>query len=135
MGAVSRTNEWKAHLFSLGVDALKSQVYGRLGVIEPGAPGYCWFPKKYPSRYYHQLTSERCITHYRKGVPTKVWMLRKGVRNEALDCRVYAWAAYLNLQIPDINRLCDELAGDSVPSVDESERTMVNPGLQNPYGR
>lgn len=79
-------------LFILGVDGIKGLVYGRLKVTEPG-PGYCHFPTSYTDHLLEQLTSEKLVTRYRHGVPRRVWDLPSGKRNEALDCRVYAYGA------------------------------------------
>lgn len=79
-------------LFIVGVDGIKGLIYGRLRVTEPG-PGYCHFPAQYPDDWFEQLTAEKLVTRYQRGVPYKTWVLPSGKRNEALDCRVYAYAA------------------------------------------
>jgi len=43
--------------------------------------------------YFRQLTSERPLRRFVKGVAAREWRKDPGVRNEALDCRVYATAA------------------------------------------
>ena len=47
--------------------------------------------------YFEQLTSEKLITVYDKGVPKRIWKKMRA-RNEALDLEVYATAAYYTLQ-------------------------------------
>jgi phage terminase large subunit GpA-like protein len=64
-----------------------------LKIHTPGA-GYCHFPADYTEEYFKQLTSERIQTKFINGHPTRIWIMPKGRRNEALDCRVYALAAY-----------------------------------------
>ncbi|MDD3029127.1 MAG: phage terminase large subunit family protein, partial [Alphaproteobacteria bacterium] len=78
----------------------KSELYGCLRKDRPtdeqraegeGFPaGYCHFPK-HGQEYFKQLTSERLVTvKDKRGFPRREWhKLRE--RNEALDCRVYAW--------------------------------------------
>ena len=44
-------------------------------------------------KYFEQLTSEKPVTIYKNGFPHRTFILEKGRRNEALDCRVYAFAA------------------------------------------
>ena len=81
-------------IFMLHVSRAKELVYSRLRIDKPG-PGYIHFPVAdvFDSRYFDQLTAERVITKFRRGVPYRVWDLPSGRRNEALDCFVYATAA------------------------------------------
>lgn len=81
-----------ADVFIVGVDGIKGLIYGRLRVTEMGA-GYCHFPAQYSDEWFEQLTSEKLVTRYQRGVPYKCWVLPSGKRNEALDCRVYGYAA------------------------------------------
>lgn len=88
-------NRW-----TVNADAAKEQIYGRLYVAEPG-PGYCHFPQGRALWYFEQLTSEHRVLRYRSGVPHLAWELKlKGRPNEALDCRVMAYAALCGLQSP-----------------------------------
>lgn len=78
---------------ALGVDEAKSVLYRRLSISAPG-PGYCHFPHARDTEYFLQLTAERRVLRYKKGVPYPEWISARP-RNEALDCRVYAYAALL----------------------------------------
>jgi phage terminase large subunit GpA-like protein len=80
----------------LGVNAAKDSVRTRLHIEEPG-PGYMHFPADRDINYFAQLTSERLITKTVNGRKFRVWELPKGRANEALDCRVYAYAALCGL--------------------------------------
>lgn len=82
----------------VGVSAAKDAVYARLKVPQPG-PGYCHFPKDRSPVWFEQLTSEVVETRYHRGFPRRVWILPDGRRNEALDCRVYAYAALQSLGV------------------------------------
>lgn len=82
----------KTPVYLIGVDAAKEAIYARLRLTEPG-PGFCHFPAGRDPEYFTQLTSERQVTRYVKGRPTREWRLAPGQRNEALDLRVYATAA------------------------------------------
>lgn len=82
----------KVNLFGIGVDAAKEAVFARLKTMESGA-GYCHFPQDRDAAYFEQLTAERLRTRYVKGFPQRYWWKPDGRRNEALDCRVYAYAA------------------------------------------
>lgn len=87
------TNQYRVPLFLVGTDACKEVIYGGLRVAEPG-PGYMHFPKWVSEEYAVQLTSEVAIRrHFKSKGSLRVWEKRPGVRNEALDCCVYALAA------------------------------------------
>jgi phage terminase large subunit GpA-like protein len=43
--------------------------------------------------YLEQLLGEVLVTTYSKGQPVREWRPKKSVRDEALDARVYAYAA------------------------------------------
>jgi phage terminase large subunit GpA-like protein len=83
-------------VFMIGVDTAKDTVYARFKIAEAG-PGMCHLPADqstgYDDDWFEQVTSEQRMTRYREGRPYVVWVLPKGRRNEALDCRVYALAA------------------------------------------
>ncbi len=88
-------------LFTLGVDQAKTLIYKRLP-LEGDGPGHCHFPEHYQEEYFRQLTAEKCVTRYVKGFPKREW-IKTYTRNEALDCRVYAYAALLIIH-PNIER-------------------------------
>lgn len=78
----------------LGVDAIKLTVYQYLSA-DRGAVGYSHFPVGRSDEYYSQLTGERLIVVQKRGKrATRAWKpIYPNV--EALDCRVYAYAALL----------------------------------------
>ena len=80
-------------LFLLGVDTIKSTVYGRLKSDNASGPGVCHFPLGMSDDYYKQLTAEKQVTKYINGHPKRYWIKKNSDRNEALDCEVYAYAA------------------------------------------
>ena len=86
----SRKNQ--TPFFMVGVDAAKTALYDRLKIQEPG-PGYCHFPIGRDQEYFDQLTAEKKYTRYHHGYPKQEWRKPPTARNEALDCRVYAYAA------------------------------------------
>lgn len=87
-----RTLKSGAEVHPVGSDTIKSTLYARLKLNEPG-PGYLHFHAELPADYFDQLTAERQVTKYIKGFPIREWVKRSGARNEALDCLVYAYAA------------------------------------------
>ena len=92
----------------IGVDSIKDALNARFKKRE-GEDGYCHFPYTYDEHivgasfddeydYFSQLTSERRKPHWNKnGKQYYSWVKEKHRRNEALDCRAYAWAAMKGL--------------------------------------
>lgn len=80
----------------IGVNAAKEAIRQRLLIKEPG-PGYCHFPVGRPAGYYDQLTAERLIIERKSGMMVRRWELQSHRANEALDVRVYAYAALQGL--------------------------------------
>ncbi|MFO1147784.1 MAG: phage terminase large subunit family protein [Alsobacter sp.] len=94
----SRSNRGKINLFAVGVDSAKESIYARLRIQEPG-PGYCHFPAGRDVDYFKQLTAETVMTRFKKGFAVREWVKKSNQRNEGLDCRVYAYAAFLSLGV------------------------------------
>lgn len=91
---VSRGSEkgpQKVKLFTVGVDTAKEDVYTSFNVKEPG-PGFCHFSNTLPPEYFRQVTAEQLVKTKKDFITTLRWV-KKGERNEALDCFVYARAA------------------------------------------
>lgn len=85
-------------LWPVGTDTAKGEIYARLRIAEPG-PRFIHFPASLPADFYEQLTAERLVTRYSRGVPRLEWHLPPGKRNEALDCFVCAYAAAIRAGI------------------------------------
>lgn len=131
IGRPTRNNIGKIPLFSVGVDTTKELVYARLKMKEDGA-GFCHFPNKYDAEYFKQITAEKIVTRYHKGFARRDWVKIRP-RNEALDCRVYAVAAFSVLNT-DVNKLADrlEIQSQSAVKVDKKEtKQYVKPRNNN----
>ena len=109
-GRPSKVDKGRVSLIPVGTDTAKELIMARLKITEPG-PGFCHFPRSYEEEYFYQLTSEKAVQTYHKGVPKIVWRKVRN-RNEALDCRVYAMAAlkFLNPQMGVIGRKIEKKA-------------------------
>jgi len=83
-----------AEVWLVGSDTAKSQIYSRLRITNPDAHGFIHFSKQLDDDFYKQLTAEKLATRYVKGHPVQEWVKPAGLRNEVLDCSVYAIAAY-----------------------------------------
>lgn len=79
-------------LFPVGTDVGKDLVYSRIKIRE-GA-GKMHFPQGLDDDYFMQLTAEKLMVKFVKGVPVREWV-KVRARNEALDCEVLAYAAAL----------------------------------------
>jgi len=98
----SKNNAGRVNLFSVGTETAKDTFSSYLSQKDPG-PGYCHFPYNYDKTYFDQLLSERPVVKFTRGHRVRTWQLvRPGIRNEALDCRIYAMAALEILGI-DLN--------------------------------
>jgi phage terminase large subunit GpA-like protein len=80
----------------VGCNSAKESIRQRLLIEEPG-PGYCHFPVERSDAWFEQLTSENLTIERRMGMNVRKWVLQRGRANEALDCRVYAYAALIGL--------------------------------------
>lgn len=89
----SKNNDYKIGVWFVGTDTAKETIYSRLGVKNPG-PSYMHFPEHYEDYYFEQLTAERKVKTYEKGKSVVKWTKPKSKRNEALDLKVYNFAAF-----------------------------------------
>jgi phage terminase large subunit GpA-like protein len=84
-----------AQLWTVGTDTAKAELYARLALAD--GPRSVHFAADLPLDFYAQLTAERRVTRYHRGVARQEWVLPSGARNEAEDALVYAYAAALRL--------------------------------------
>lgn len=74
-------------LWLVGTDTAKDTIFARMKLQEPG-PGFMHFSTELPDSYFEQLTSEARVPQ--KTARGDAWRwVKRGLRNEALDCRVY----------------------------------------------
>ena len=96
----------RVNLFPLGVDEIKVIVTRRLALQNPG-PGYCHIPDDRDPEWFAQMCAEKLVTKYRKGHPFREWHQTRA-RNEAFDCRGYAYAA-LKIKKPNLKSIAVRL--------------------------
>ena len=96
-GRPSKNNVGKCPLFPIGVDTVKTMLMARMRIDEPG-PGYMHFSDELDDEYFRQLTAEKIVTRFHKGFKKRSFEKTRP-RNEALDCMVYAYAAFSILGI------------------------------------
>lgn len=104
--------------FLIGVDDGKAGIMYEAGIEEPGA-GYMHFPidhhSGYDREYFKGLFSERLVMHRVRGRSTATWE-KIYERNEPLDCRNYARAAYryFNWHFDEIKKV---LSGEETKAI------------------
>ena len=123
----TRNNIGKIKLFTIGVDNIKELIFSRLKVTMAGA-GYCHFPTGRDDEYFKQLAaSEKIVTKYHKGFPRREFVKTRA-RNEALDCRVYSYAALsiLSLRLNDIaDRIANAPAEPEKPQQPQVQNSPI----------
>jgi phage terminase large subunit GpA-like protein len=98
-----------AQLFPVGVDGIKSLLFGRLKHNDVGA-GYLHFYPTITTDYFEELTAEKQIMRFRNGFPERIWVKKSQAPNEALDELNYAYAALHRLyQKYDRRSIWDQL--------------------------
>ena len=125
-GRQRKANVW---LYSLGVDAGKEKIMSALTVRTPGAR-FCHFPAEpargYDAAFFNGLASERMVL-----TPSGKWqwqVLPGHKRNEALDCRNYALAAF-NVLDPDMAVLERARRGAAKQQAKPARRRRVSKGI------
>ena len=125
--------------FMLGVDAGKEGIMYEAGIDDKG-PHYMHFPINYQAgydmEYFKGLISERMEIHRKNGRGTVVWE-QFYERNEPLDCRNYARAAYryFHWRFDDLERTIN---GETEPvkvitqkeATKRKQRHIVSRGIQ-----
>jgi phage terminase large subunit GpA-like protein len=90
----SRGGKHRRDVWPVGVDTIKDVLYGHLRNVKEPGPGFTHFDATTDQDYLDQLTSETLVYRMVMGRKVKAWRPRQtGIRQEALDCAVYAYAA------------------------------------------
>ena len=124
-GRPTKNNSMKCPLFPVGVNTVKDLIFSRLRIREEGS-GYVHFSDTLDDEYFLQLTAEKAVTRFHRGFKHRVFEKTRP-RNEALDCMVYAIAAYSIIGI-DVNTLAAKIAMPQQSEADtetEKRRSFV----------
>lgn len=118
-----------AYAFMIGVDVGKEAILYSTGVEEPGAK-YMHFPidvrAGYDLEYFRGLVSEKQVIHRRAGQSVVTWE-KVHERNEPLDMRNYARAAYMFFHW-NFDKIEAALRGEDVnPPVTKTEAERRKP--------
>jgi phage terminase large subunit GpA-like protein len=113
-------------LYTIGTDAAKSLIVSRLSLTEKG-PGFIHLPHAdwADEELAAQLTSERLVTVWSKGIPAQVWR-KVRPRNEMLDAFVYAVGA-LRLLHPNLAAIAVQLAAMAGDAPVQQQKQAASP--------
>ena len=90
-------NKWAIKPQLIGTNEAKETVSAHLSTSAPG-PGFVHFPDWRGRHWSDGMTSEIQVRVKTSAGMRLAWKVKEGVRNEPLDCRVYALAALRSLQ-------------------------------------
>ena len=118
----------KAWLYTIGVDSGKADIMGSVEVQEAGAK-YCHFPRDercgYDANYFNGLLSEKKVMKTERGRTRWAWVVLPGhERNEPLDCRNYALAAFRTID-PDMDAMEKRLRNTHEPKEKPAAKTRA----------
>ena len=123
--------------YQLGVDSGKQVIMDNLSVQTPGSK-YCHFPKcdEYGSAYFKGLLSEHLVYNEKKRNPWQWEKIPGHERNEALDCRNYAMAAFkaLSADLDAIDRRLKAAQGKAPENGVATAVTIAKPPRQKKRG-
>jgi len=108
---IERSTVKGAPVFIVGSDAIKNSIFNRLS-----AGNTIRFSADLEPRYFEELVSERRVTRYSRGQPTRAFERIPGRRAEGLDATVYAIAAR-SLVSADLDRRETELSSPAAPTL------------------
>jgi len=90
----SRGARLRVDLWTIGVDTIKDVIYGRLKKVSAPGPGYIHFDATMDEQRIDQLVSEAIVYRIVQGRRVRYYKPKSsGIRQEELDCAVYAYAA------------------------------------------
>lgn len=131
-----RAGKTSAQVFIIGVDTAKDVLYGRLKKVATPGMGYVHFSATLDEQYFDQLTAETLIYRMVQGRRVRSYRPKSsGSRTEALDCLVYAYAAYIGRNGPMIlpHRTLEPPTQEEKPQEPERPR-MRRPVMSRPGG-
>lgn len=113
--------------YQIGVDSGKQIIMDNLNVQAPGSK-YCHFPKRddYGTKFFNGLLSEHLVYKEGKRQPWQWEKIPGHERNEALDCRNYAIAAFKSLPV-NLDEVDRRLQAARRETPTEGVATALNP--------
>jgi phage terminase large subunit GpA-like protein len=124
----TQNNSYRVRLYMVSTDTAKDRIFSRLQTPAPG-PKYIHLPSWADEEYLEQLTAEKRVTKYKRGVGMVREYVKTRARNEALDCEVYAMAALYVL--PAVVKRLGDLAEQLNEPPDPNEQEQKKQKAQN----
>lgn len=90
-------SKYGSTFFRVAVDVFKENIFNSLQITDKEKHGYCHFPAARDGEYFEQLceSETRTFSIDKRGQKSYIYVKKgKDIRNEALDTRVYALAAF-----------------------------------------
>ena len=122
----SKSKTRGGRLFLVGVDPIKTQLINRLTQGQS-----IKFSDALESEYFQQLCSEKRVVRYSRGQPTIRFERKTGYKAEALDCWVYAFAAFKSLHLQLDQRENDLKQKPRPVPKNKDERTWIGETKEN----
>jgi phage terminase large subunit GpA-like protein len=89
-----RPSKTSALVFQVGTDLVKTILMAQLKHGLTSGAGAIHFPRDTSKEFFEQLVSERRHHKIENGQPKATWVRKPGIKAEALDGTVYAYAAF-----------------------------------------
>lgn len=106
-----KTKLSRADVYLIGVDTAKDLIHGRVTKITAPGRGFVNLAASLDQEWCDQFTSERRVSKVTNGRRVSVWRPKApGIRQEALDCYIYAYAVLLGRRI-DLDRIAGAIEG------------------------
>lgn len=100
-----KTKLSRADVYLVGVDTAKDLIHGRVTKITAPGRGFVNLSASLDQEWCDQFTSERRVSKVTNGRRVSVWRPKSpGIRQEALDCYIYAYAVMLGRRL-DLDRI------------------------------
>ena len=119
VGRPSKNNSARCNVFPIGTNHIKTVIFSRMRNSEPG-PGYYHIGQWADDEFIRQLTSEKAVKRYVKGIP-HLEFKKVRERNEALDLLVLNIAAFSTLNA-DTKRIQKNLSEVRKPEAQPKPR-------------
>jgi len=119
--------------YNVGGQKIKTTMFASLALVTPG-PKYCHIPTTYPENWFEMIQAEHQVEEKLKGSTVHVWKKKtNAARNEAIDCRVYAIAAYMSIRNNDLK---ERLVKLQQKANEETQKIMpaTTPSRRRPGG-
>ena len=134
----TRNNKFHCPLYTINTSAIKDTVTAGL-TGDASGPNAAHFPEHYSEEYFDMLTAEKPLIRYSRGQRRREWVQIRA-RNEALDCRTYAYAVLHGLYAIGFKIVAPEETPEETPEAvppvqPRAPMVSTRPPLESPRVR